>query len=224
MPIAYETIAARSVERLAALSDGLFAIAMTLLIIDLHTPVADAIHSEAALVQSLLHLTPQIVMYLIGFMTLGIFWIAQQSQINAFLRVDRDLTWIHLGFLAAIALMPFSTALLAHFITYRIALVIYWINMLLCGIGLYASWTYASRHALLKPDLPPEMSAITKRRIVIYQLAYLACVVLSVINTYWSIAGLFLLQLDSAIAPRMRLAAWWRRRKAEPSPAPSSGP
>jgi uncharacterized membrane protein len=212
--MAYERIAGQNVDRLAALSDGLFAIAMTLLIIDLHTPVAEAIRSEAELLRALLHLMPQIVMYSIGFMTLGIFWIAQQSQIDAFSHVDRDLTWIHLGFLAAVALMPFSTALLAHFITYRTALVVYWINMLLCGIGLYASWSYARRHGLLKPDLQPEISAITKRRIVVYQLAYLACVLLSAINTYWSIAGLFLLQLDSAIAPRMRLAAWWRRRKA----------
>jgi uncharacterized membrane protein len=211
MPVAYEKIAARNVERLAALSDGLFAIAMTLLIIDLHTPAAEAIRSEADLLHSLHHLMPQIVMYFIGFMTLGIFWIAQQSQIDAFLRVDRDLTWIHLGFLAAIALMPFSTALLAHFITYRLALVIYWINMLLCGIGLYASWSYASRSGLLKSDVDPAMSALTRRRIVVYQLAYLVCVLLSVINTYWSIAGLFLLQLDSAIAPRMRLARWWNK-------------
>jgi uncharacterized membrane protein len=214
MPVAYEKIAARNVERLAALSDGLFAIAMTLLIIDLHTPVAEAIHSEAELLVSLQHLTPQIVMYLIGFMTLGIFWIAQQSQIDAFERVDRDLTWIHLGFLAAIALMPFSTALLAHFITYRVALAIYWINMLLCGIGLYASWSYASRAGLLKAELDPAMSVTTRRRIIIYQLAYLACVLLSAINTYWSIAGLFLLQLDSAIAPRMRIARWWNKRKS----------
>jgi len=211
MPVAYEKIAARNVERLAALSDGLFAIAMTLLIIDLHTPAAEALHSEAELLHALAHLTPQIVMYLIGFMTLGIFWIAQQSQIDAFARVDRDLTWIHLGFLAAVALMPFSTALLAHFITYRLALVIYWINMLLCGIGLYGSWSYASRAELLKDDVDAGMSATTRRRIVVYQLAYIVCVLLSVINTYWSIAGLFLLQLDSAIAPRMRLARWWHK-------------
>src|SRR5258708_5107019 len=89
MPVAYEKIAARNVERLAALSDGLFAIAMTLLIIDLHTPAAEAIRSEQELFHALIHLTPQIVMYFIGFMTLGIFWIAQQSQIDAFARLDR---------------------------------------------------------------------------------------------------------------------------------------
>ena len=86
MPVAYEKIAARNVERLAALSDGLFAIAMTLLIIDLHTPAAEAIRAEADLLQALLHLMPQIVMYFIGFMTLGIFWIAQQSQIDGTIR------------------------------------------------------------------------------------------------------------------------------------------
>ena len=55
---AYNEIAGRSVERLAALSDGLFAIAMTLLIIDLHAPVSEAIHSEAELWQALGRLAP----------------------------------------------------------------------------------------------------------------------------------------------------------------------
>src|SRR5436309_16042549 len=104
MPLAYEKLAARNIERLAALSDGLFAIAMTMLIIYLHTPAAEAIVSEKELLQTLLHLMPQIVMYFIGFITLGIFGIEQQSQIDAFACVDRDLTWIHLGLLAAVGL------------------------------------------------------------------------------------------------------------------------
>src|SRR5262245_10463026 len=200
MPISYSRIAGQSVERLAALSDGLFAIAMTLLILELRAPAADAIHSEGDLWQALLALSPQFVMYLIGFLTLGIFWIGQQTQLNQFARADRDLTWIHIGFLAAVALMPFSTGLLAHFITYRVAVIVYWLNLLLLGVGLYGSWAYASRAGLVRPGVSPEISRITKSRILVFQVLYLACALLCVINTYWSVALLLLLQLYSALS------------------------
>ena len=209
MPASYEQIAGRSVERLAALSDGLFAIAMTLLIIELHTPAAAAIHSEAELWQALLDLAPQIMMYLIGFLTLGIFWVGQQTQLNNFARVDRDLTWIHIGFLAAVALMPFSTALLAEFITYRLALTIYWFNILLLGVGLYASWAHARRAGLLKEEATAEVTRITRHRIITYQAGYFACLLLGFLNIYLGIACLFVLQLSSALSLRARIAGLW---------------
>jgi uncharacterized membrane protein len=208
MPRVYNDIAGRSVERLAALSDGLFAIAMTLLIIDLHAPAAQAIHGEADLWRALLRLAPQLLMYFVGFLTLGIFWVGQQTQLNQFASTDRDLTWIHIGFLAAVALMPFSTALVAAFITYRTALFVYWINLLLLGVALYASWAYASRARLLKDAVAEDMSRATRRRIIVFQLLYAAGFLLSFVSTYLSIAFIFLLQLDSAIAPR--LGRLWR--------------
>ena len=162
MPTSYNQIAGKSIERIAALSDGLFAIAMTLLILELRPPTADAIRSEVELWHALVALSAQLIMYLIGFLTLGIFWIGQQSQLSQFAHADRNLTWIHIGFLAAVALMPFSTALLAHFITYRVALFVYWLNMLLLGIGLYGSWAYASCAGLLKSDVSAEISRITQ--------------------------------------------------------------
>src|ERR1700730_8198295 len=205
---AYNEIAGRSVERLAALSDRLFAIAMTLLISALQAPVAEAIHSEAELWQALGRLAPQLLMYLMGFLTLGIFWVGQQTQLNLFAETDRDLTWIHIGFLAAVALMPFSTAVGAAFITYRVALFVYWLNLLLLGLALYASWAYAARAGLLKEQVAEEMSRATRRRIVVFQLLYAVGFLLSFVSTYLAIAFIFLLQLNSAIAPR--IGRLWR--------------
>lgn len=79
MRLSYNDIAGKSVERLAALSDGIFALAMTLLVLDLRTPAANAIHSERDLWQALFAMGPQIVMYLMSFITLGIFWVCQQT-------------------------------------------------------------------------------------------------------------------------------------------------
>src|SRR5579871_5074095 len=123
MPSLYNRVAGQNVERLAALSDGVFAIAMTLLVLDLRVPASQAVHN-GDLGSALAILEPNLTAYFMSFLTLGIFWVGQQTQLNHFARSDRDLTWIHLGFLLAVSLMPFSTALLASFIELRLALVI----------------------------------------------------------------------------------------------------
>lgn len=201
----YAQIAGRSVERLSALSDGVFSIAMTLLILEAHVPHLPATASERDLWLALVGLAPQIAMYLVGFMTRGIFWVGQQAQLTQFERVDKDLTWIHIAFLACVALMPFSTALLGRFITFRLALVIYWLNILLLGLWLLGSWTYARRGGLLKEEATAAVDATTRRRIISYQAAYAGCVALCVINTYWSIGLLMLLQVNAAVSGRTRL-------------------
>jgi uncharacterized membrane protein len=204
MPTAYHRIAGSSLERLAALSDGIFAVVMTLLGLDLHVPVREGLHSEAALWHELARLAPQTLTYVLSFLTLGIFWVGQQTQLNQLARSNRDLTWIHLGFLLGVSLMPFSTGLLAEFITFRLALVAYWLNLLLLGALLFVSRRYAVRAGLLRDDVTAEMLAAGERRIVVYQALYAVCVLVGLVSTYAGIALLVLLQLNSAIAPRIR--------------------
>jgi len=117
----YNHIAGQSTERLAALSDGVFAVAMTLLVLDLHLPAAAAVYSEHDLLRVLWALAPRLLVYMASFLTLGIFWVGQQTQLNYFARTDRDLTWVHLAFLFLVSLMPFSTALIGGFLQYRAA-------------------------------------------------------------------------------------------------------
>src|SRR4249919_1208038 len=74
MPTSYSDIAGQSVERLAALSDGVFAIAMTLLVLDLRVPANASVHGDADLFRHVfVTLAPRVVPYLLSFMTLGIF-------------------------------------------------------------------------------------------------------------------------------------------------------
>src|SRR5271156_6101882 len=148
----YNRIAGRSLERLAALSDGIFAVAMTLLVLDIHVPAAEGIHSEAVLLRALAGMAPQAIAYVMSFLTLGIFWAGQQTQLNHIREGSRDLTWIHLGFLFTIILMPLSTRLLAEFITFRMALLLYWLNILLPGAMLYWSWSHATHRKLIADE------------------------------------------------------------------------
>jgi uncharacterized membrane protein len=206
MPTLYNLIQGRNIDRLAALSDGIFAVAMTLLVLDLHVPSATQVHSERELLRALCALGPQWLTYVMSFLTLGIFWAGQQTQLNHIDQGTRDLTWIHLGFLLAITALPLSTRLLAEFITYRLALGIYWLNIFVPGAMLYWSWAYATHANLVNPDLPPSIVASICRRILIAQSLYAAGAALCFINTWVSLAAIVLVQLNYAIAPRL----WWK--------------
>ncbi len=203
MTIDYNRIAGKSAERLAALSDGVFAVAMTLLVLDLRAPSAEAVHSEYDLWRALLALAPRLLMYMMSFMTLGIFWVGQQTQLNHLERSDRSLTWIHLVFLFEVTVIPFSTALLADHTQYRVALLVYWLNIFLLGTTLYWSWVCALGSGLVKSDMPPHVSLAIKKRIVLAQSFYLIGALLCIFNPYWSIALIMLIQLYYVIAPRV---------------------
>jgi uncharacterized membrane protein len=203
MPTLYNRIANRNLDRLSALSDGVFAFAMTLLVLELAMPAAGAVSSEHDLWRALGRLAPSVLMYLMGFLTLGIFWNGQQTQLNYIERSDRDLTWIHLAFLFTITLMPFSTRLLATFMPYRTAVIIYWLNILAPGVLLYVSWKYVTRREMIRADTPPEVRVAICRRVFWAQALYAVGVALCVFGSLWSVAFIFALQLNYAVAPRL---------------------
>ncbi|MGD1064313.1 MAG: TMEM175 family protein [Terracidiphilus sp.] len=205
----YNRIQGRNLDRLAALSDGIFAVAMTLLVLDLHVPLAAQVHGERELLAALAALGPQWITYGMSFLTLGIFWAGQQTQLNHLAEGSRDLTWIHLGFLFAVTLLPFSTRLLAEYIQFRTALGLYWLNIFVLGAMLFWSWSYATRANLVKADTPEEVRGSICQRIAIAQSLYAAGAALCFIHTWLSIAAIVLVQLNYALAPRL----WWRKQR-----------
>lgn len=207
MPTSYNQVAGQNIHRLEGLSDGVFAVAMTLLVLDLHTPAAAAVGNESDLWHAIVALAPRLLVYLMSFLTLGIFWVGQQTQLNHLAQTNRNHAWIHLAFLFAVSLMPFSTSLIAEFISYRAALIIYWANIFALGVILYASWRYAAKAALLKGDVDREIACVIERRIIVAQSLYAAAALLCVFNTYWSLGFILLVQLNYALAPRIGILA-----------------
>jgi len=201
----YNRLAGHGIERLAALSDGVFAFAMTVLFLDIRVPQLGPMASEQDLWHAVVALGPRFLTYLMSFLTLGIFWVGQQTQLNHLVRSDRDLTWIHILFLATIGIVPFSTALLAEYITYRTALLIYWFNILLLGSEFIVSWRYAVRRLLVKDDAPKGLNRAIYGRALMGQLLYAIGAALCIFNTYWSIGFIVAVQLFFAFAPFQRL-------------------
>jgi uncharacterized membrane protein len=205
----YDRYAGRSVERLAALSDGIFGVAMTLLLLDLHTPAEEAVAAHG-LTHEILALVPLLLVYLMSFITLGIFWVGQQAQLSNLERSDRHYTWLTLAFLFAVTLMPFSTRLLQDYVEHRSALVAYWLNLLLLGVMVYACWGYANRAKLVKEEVTQAVRQAICHRVIIGQGLYAFGALLCLVNTYVSIGFIILAQLNFAVAPR-----WWRRVESD---------
>jgi uncharacterized membrane protein len=199
----YNRIAAQDLGRIAALSDGIFAFAMTVLVLEIHIPDRVDIHSEAELLASLAALWPRIVTWLLSLMTLGIFWVGQQTHLDHVEHADRDLTWLNYLFLTFVTALPFSTRLLAEFIAYETAFLIYWFNILLCGISILACAIYADRAGLIKADAPEHFSRAYRRRVIIAQALYATGAALGLISIPLGIGFIVLVQLNYAIAPRL---------------------
>ncbi|MCP2342478.1 TMEM175 family protein [Actinomadura rupiterrae] len=211
----YHRIAGQSLGRLAALSDGIFAVAMTLLVLDLKVPAEQALHArflwadgavgaERPVWHLLGHVGPQLLICFLGFLTLGMFWVGQQAQLGLLERGDRNLAWIHVLFLFGVSLVPFATALLAAFTASRLALLVYWTDLLFLGVVQLAGLRYAERAGLLRDGTAPADVSAIRRRIAVVQGLYALSVVLCVVDTYVSIALIILLQFNSAISPPIR--------------------
>jgi uncharacterized membrane protein len=203
MRVSYSQFAARGLERLAALSDGVFAIAMTLIVLEIRVPELGEQVTDGDLWNALVLLGPRFVTYLLSFLTLGIFWSGQQTGLNHMRQADRDLSWIYLAFLAFVALMPFTTSLLAENIGLRLALLIYWANIFVLGMILYLAWIYARRSGLLKDEAGPTVDHAIRRRILVAQALYAFGAALCVFSTSLSIAWIVLVQLNFATGPRL---------------------
>jgi uncharacterized membrane protein len=202
MATPYNSLAGGDVGRIAALSDGVFAFAATVLVLDFHTPEIADIHSEAELLGALWASAPRLLPWLLSLITLGIFWLGQQTQLSQLERSNRNLTWLHFVFLAVVTALPFSTRLLADFLTYRTAFVIYWANIFLLGAAIYAAWSCAERANLIREDAHGEVSRAVKRRVIVAQSLYAVGALVGLVNVPLGVALIILIQLNYAFAPR----------------------
>lgn len=201
----YNEVAGTSLHRLSGISDGIFAVGMTLLVLGLAVPAVSAARSEADLLGQLRDLLPAIVTYFMSFLTLGIFWVGQQTQLAGVERANRSFTWIHLAFLLSVTLVPFTTQLLARFHWSRVALVVYWLNIVVMGIALLAGAEYANRAGLFPREAGPVILRLVRLRVFGAQALYLLAMLICVFDTHWSIAVIVAIQLNFALAPPIPL-------------------
>jgi len=178
---------------------------MTLLVLGLVVPtLSGSAITEGQLWEGLRRLGPSVLVYTMSFMTLGIFWLGQGTQLGQLGRSNRNYVWIHLVFLFAVTMVPFSTLLLARFYWLRVALIEYWLNIVLLGGALLAGLEYGLRAHLFREEDAHDLTVLMRGRILIAQSLYAVATLLCVIFPTWvSIALITLIQINYVLAPRI---------------------
>jgi uncharacterized membrane protein len=133
--------------RVEALTDGIFAIAMTLLVFEIPVPGA-TVAGEPDLLSMLVALWPHFLGYLVTFLVLGGYWMGQHAQFHLIRRVDHVFLWETLLFLMLIAALPFTAGVLGRHLDDRdavVACVVYCAHLVAIGLAHYVTWHHATR-------------------------------------------------------------------------------
>ncbi len=141
--------------RLETLVDGVFAIAMTILVLDLHAP---ATLGPGGLAGDLVALWSRFATFLISFIVLGVYWFAHHQVFHFVLRVNRTLVWLNILFLMGIALVPFAASVLGAYTENPVALSMYGAVLgLLAALGYLIWWYLTGDRGLIEPGLDPDL-------------------------------------------------------------------
>lgn len=179
--------------RVEAFSDGIFAIAITLLVLEIRVPPPDLTGHGSTLLPALLRLWPSYLGYLISFFTIGIMWVNHHSMFVLIRRTDRYFLLISVFFLMCIAFLPFPTAVLAEYLAEpkgrRVAVALYSATFVLIAVAYNTLWWYAVRGGrLLHEKADQEAVRNISRRYMMGPIAYAISFALAFINVWASLA------------------------------------
>jgi len=176
--------------RVEAISDGVFAIVMTLLVIELSVPVVLKLNAAEELGGMLLEMWPKIFAFVISFMVLGLLWFTHHSQFHYTRRSNGTLAWLNILFLMFVSLIPFSTALIGEYHIYSKVAVIFWgANGFFCLLMLNIIYWYSTyKHRLIDKELKPKALRLGQIPIIVVAIAFILAIGLSFVNPIIGIA------------------------------------
>jgi uncharacterized membrane protein len=195
--------AERDTSRLEAFSDGVFAVAITLLVLNLHTPVAADLRAHRGLLHALLDQWPTYVAYALSFISILIFWVNHHNIFKCIRHVDRLFLLLNGLLLMTITIIPFSTDVIAQYIRgseQRVAEVLYSGTFLVAAVIFNRLWAYAAREGrLLGTDVDQGLVKSISAQYRFGPLLYLATFILAFVNAWASFALIIALAIFYAL-------------------------
>lgn len=175
-------------ERLILFSDAVFAIAITLLIIEIKIPEIPQNHvTDKALLQKLAQLIPKFIGFLISFLLIGQYWRVHHRMFGFVINFNDRLIWLNIFFLMAIVLMPFSTAFYSEYVgsTVITPIIFYTCNIAALGIVNLIMWQYISnpKHKLTE-NLSSLLARYSSYRAALVPIIFIICCFVYTISPY----------------------------------------
>ena len=187
--------------RIETLSDGIFAIVMTLLILEFHVPNLPTNAPNVEVAPALIALWPKFVSYVLAFVSLGFFWVGHHTMYHGIRRADRTLLWLNIFFFMFVSLLPFSTSVLNAFSQAFIAPLFFGTNLAIIGWLLFFQWSYASS----QPNMLAEFVGAEYRRTITSRMLMIpVATTLTVFICFWSVEislAIYLLLLPLYMLP-----------------------
>ncbi len=149
----------RDTSRIEYFSDAVFAIALTLLVLDIRVPDVP----QAKLLGAVLELWPTFLAYGLSFAIIALNWVFHHRKFRAIVAYDTRLICLNFVFLAFVALVPFPTSLLSEYAPARVAVVLYALEVAILSLLQAAIWEYADRRKLLAKDIDPKLFGYVQR-------------------------------------------------------------
>jgi uncharacterized membrane protein len=171
-------------ERLEAFSDAVIAIAITLLVLEIHVPDV----GSGGLISALWHDWPSFVAYTVSFVVIGLIWVSHHAMFERIAAIDRALLFINLLLLLGVAFIPFPTALLAAYVreggtNASIAAAVYSTTMTAIGLIFTLMWWHLYRHPdLLAEGITQDRVRLSVRRSLVGPGVYAASIGLAFIS------------------------------------------
>jgi uncharacterized membrane protein len=131
-------------ERIMFFSDALFAIAITLLVIDLKIPEMETVTNQE-IARGLKSIIPNLISFFISFMIIGIYWVSHHRMFYYIINYDRKLLWLNMFLLFFIALMPFSSHIYGVYNNFLIPFIVYTFNLTMLALFHYLMYRYISK-------------------------------------------------------------------------------
>jgi uncharacterized membrane protein len=194
-------------DRLIFLSDGVFAIAITLLVLEIGLPhLTGGFQSEGnQLPGALFGIWPQILTYALSFVIVGVYWISHQRLFQYIRRADNILAWLNVIFLMSVAFLPIPTKILGEYGDHSPAVRLYALSLMVPGLWMILLWLYATyQHRLVDKSLDAGIIRHRLERSLIAPAVFLLRIGLTYLNPYLTEASLLLVVVGVAAHERRR--------------------
>ena len=193
-------------ERVIFFSDAVFAIAITLLALDVRLPQLPPGTLEAEFTERLLGLWPRYLGYVVSFLVIGNYWLAHRRMFRHVVRFDGALVWLNLLFLMTIAFLPFPSGLLGEYGDERPVVSLYAGVLSITGLLSTAMWVYATHgRRLVEPDIDARIVRVLTLRALSVPVVFLISIGLAFFSPSLAMAAWGLLIVTRLIAGRRGL-------------------